>query len=138
MGERDDLYRRVARGMRELAGHVDDLGRGSESFVRLFDDALAIVCANESHAPDVVLVGTIYPSAPSMIGSTTLIGNTPAATLREALKAPGRTRARYRLECPRCGLTVEFRQEKMPIVQRIVDLGVSRLDISSLEGYIRK
>ena len=109
-----------------------------------FERFLEVVCNNETvHEPG-EHVGWLFPDAPAGVNmDALLIGNEPLATLKDALlrNAGGESvRGWYRFACPICGergATPEARAEVLaPILDRAAALGVSRLDIYSLERYI--
>ena len=109
-----------------------------------FTRSVEVVCSNDAHAPG-VHVAWLYPDAPTGTNgvSALLVGNEPLPTVRAALvrQRSGETvRGWHRFVCPVCGergATPEARAEVLaPIISRAAGLGVSRLDIYSLERYI--
>lgn len=104
--------------------------------------AVEVVCNNSGHAPG-VHVAWLFPDAPGVFNCDALLANDePLDTVKIALlrQAHGdRVRGKYRFICPVCGergATPEARAEVLTrIIGRLAALGVSRLDVYSLERY---
>lgn len=103
--------------------------------------AVEVVCNSPAHAPG-VHVGWLFAGVPWANVGALLVDDDPVPTLAAALlrqRSGERVRGRYRLACPVCGdrgPTPEARAEVLhPIVCRAAALGVSKLDLYSLERY---
>lgn len=109
-----------------------------------FDVAVEVVCNNETVHPAAEHVAWIFPDAPRGVNAgALLVGNERLPNLKAALlrQASGEhVRDWYSFVCPICGTrgaTPQARAEVLrPIMARFAALGVSRLDINSLESYI--
>lgn len=107
--------------------------------------SLEVVCNNETVHEAGEHVAWLFPDSPLGVNlpGAWLVGNEPLPTLKDALlrrRSGDPVRQWYRFVCPVCGergATPEARAEVLsPIVERAAALGVSRLDIYSLERYI--
>lgn len=110
----------------------------------MFERSVEVVCNNSTVHAAGEHVAWLFPDAPGGVNAgALLVGNEPVPTMKDALlrQAAGETvRSWYRFACPVCGergATPQARAEVLRHVsERLASLGVSRLDIYSLERYI--
>lgn len=140
--ERAELLHRLAVDLHDVADRFPPLHADvvTETIGRPF----TVTCSSAGHPDRTVDVATLWPEAPIPWGAATLEGNTPSgATLLDLMRNGDRLTAlryRYRLVCPVCrerGPSPELRAERhVPLLVKLLDLGVSHVDLSSLERYV--
>lgn len=109
-----------------------------------FERTVEVVCNNETVHERGQHVAWLFPDAPAFVNTDALlVGNDPLSTVRAGLERQAmgsHVRGWFRFECPVCGTrgaTPEARAQVLrPVIDRAATLGVSSLDIYSLERYL--